>query len=252
MSTEVQTYGLSNIGHKELVQIEGEINAEFDKVEMTARDSFIKMGGLLDEARGLINDDQAFGAWRKDRTRFESKENANKAMLLHRAVKDGTITTKMLDSKMSQSHLLEIKDAPLSVQNDVETLLDSGNVPTIKNLREMKKLATAKTEEKSEGETKFTKTTKDEPKQETKASEQYQEKEEGIKRTKPQQFGDLLSQIQQIVEEDIMPITVELHTLASKGLNDQQRVDAINALRRELKSMADNLDSTIDFNEGRN
>lgn len=247
-----ETYGLSTIDHNELTAIETGIRAEFEKVEKTQRDAFIAMGGMLDDARKLINDDHLFGEWRKQRTPFESKENANKAMLLHRAIQDGTITPKMLSSKMGQSHLLELKDAPLSVQNDVEILLDSGNVPSVKNLREMKKLAAASSEgSKESGQQDGASTNKGTSTTTSTSSDPYQEKEPAIARSKKDQYGDILGRIDQILDEEIMPLTIEAHGLANKQLNDNQRSTQVNDLRASLKDLMKGLDQMIQFNEGR-
>ncbi|YP_053033.1 hypothetical protein VP5_gp39 [Vibrio phage VP5] len=70
MSTEIQTYGLSTVDLNELKSIEVAIREEYNKVEMTAKKAFIQMGGLLDDARRLINDDIKFGEWASEKHAF--------------------------------------------------------------------------------------------------------------------------------------------------------------------------------------
>ena len=135
-------WGLNQFDREELEGIEQDIKVLHTETEATLKLAFISFGALLCEARTLLKDDTVFGDWRKERTPFESKETANKAMQLHRAINDGRITDKMVESDLGQSHLLEIKDAPATVLTQVEELLDSGTVPTIKAIRAMKKEST--------------------------------------------------------------------------------------------------------------
>lgn len=248
MSKNETTYGLSTVDHNELVIIQKEIRKEYDLVEQTARDAMIRMGGLLDDARKLINDDNQFGEWRKANTPFESKENANKAMLLHRAIQEGAITPKMLESKMGQSHLLELKDAPLSVQNDVEKLLDIGQIPTVKNLRDMKKMAAASTDSTAkDAESSASGSTSTQ----SKSSDSYQEKKPAIERSPKEEFGDLLAHAMQIIEEDLAPLADELKTVAQKRLNDAQRGEMAANLKKELNKLHKSLKESLEFHEGR-
>ena len=246
-----ENYGLSVLDQNELKSIESEIRAEYEKVEMTARDAMIAMGGLLDEARKLIDDDQLFGAWRKDNTPFESKENANKAMQLHRAVGDGRISQTMLDSKMGQSHLLEIKDASITVQADVEKLIAKGNIPTIKNLRDMKKAA-APIEDKKGGAETGGSTATPAKKEEPSYGNGYKDTgEETVSRTKAEQYGDILGLVEQLLDEEIMPLTADAHKLATESLNDSQRATQVNDLRRSLKDLQEGLAEMIKFADNR-
>lgn len=240
-----ESYGLSAIDHQELTVIEKEIHKEYARVEMTARDAMIRMGGLLQDARKLIADDQKFGEWRKGNTPFESKENANKAMLLHRAVQDGIITPKMLESKMGQSHLLELKDAPLSVQTDVEKLLDAGQVPTIKNLRDMKKVASAAAEDKPNG------PTRGGPSGIADLVKEEREKlTSPISRTKAERYGDSIGIVEQLLQ-DILEETTVAHGIANKELNDAQRSQQVNDLRKSIKATLEGVNQMLAFNEER-
>ncbi|AEM62937.1 hypothetical protein phiVC8_p40 [Vibrio phage phiVC8] len=256
MSTEIQTYGLSTVDLNELKSIEVAIREEYNKVEMTAKKAFIQMGGLLDDARRLINDDIKFGEWRVKNTPFESKENANKAMLLHRAVKDGTISQKMLNSDLGQSHLLELKDAPLSVQADVEKLIETGNIPSVKNIRDMKKIALAAAAPQPEKGMTGERTRKSteaapkaEPTQEYIAAEKSNESP--IKRSPAEQYLDRLGEVDFLIEK-ILKETEEMHVLADKKLGDPTRKEWLNAFRRKLKELKDMSDDHYEVCEHRN
>ncbi|CAL9958806.1 hypothetical protein VPHK225_0039 [Vibrio phage K225] len=264
--SEQQNFGLSTIDQSELASIEAEIAVEFDKVEQTKRDSFIKVGELLCDARKLISDDTQFGEWRQNNTPIASKQDANSAMQIHRAIQEGVITPKMLSSKLGQSHLIEIVRAPLSVQNDIELLVskEGAKVPTIKNIRDMVKVAHVPTKDSAQAEQSGTEqagaaenTTKSPTKGASTGTDVepsyqngYQEKTTPIARTKSEQYGDSLGIIDQLLQ-DALEESAVAHGLANKDLNDNQRSQQVNDLRVALKAAINGVNEMLTFNEGR-
>lgn len=261
-----QNFGLSTIDQSELASIEAEIAVEFDKVEQTKRDSFIKVGELLCDARALISDDTQFGEWRQNNTPIASKQDANSAMQIHRAIQEGVITPKMLSSKLGQSHLIEIVRAPLSVQNDIELLVskEGAKVPTIKNIRDMVKVAHIPTKDGTqEGQsgTEQAGAAENTAKSPTKGAATgtdvepsykngYQEKTPAIARSKSEQYGDSLGIIDQLLQ-DALEESAVAHGLANKDLNDGQRSQQVNDLRVALKAAIQGVSDMLNFNEGR-
>jgi hypothetical protein len=255
---EKNGYGLSVVDNQELGKIEVEIRDLHTETEKTLKVAFIKFGELLCEARTLIKDDTVFGAWRVEKTPFESKENANKAMQLSRAIEDGRITDKMLKSPMGQSHLLELKDATLITQSRCEDALASGNVPTVKELRAWKKEATTNAE-KVEGIRNANKPDETEKTKEPSYSNGYEgktieksddivvheDKDATVKSRSPKDL--LLDEINEFeaLITDLMDSSTKIHQLAEKAAHKGAKMQ-VNEWRDSMRTIQNSANALFD------
>lgn len=263
---ENQDWGLSLVDQKELIAIETDMNDLHQKTENTLKSAFIRFGDMLCEARTLIADDITFGEWRVARTPFESKQNANAAMQLSRAIAGNIITTKMIESNMGQSHLVELSRSSLIVQSEIEDMLEAGDTPTIKQIRALKKESEDRmngTCNKGNKGTDVSTGSKNPEGQEQIGNfrDGYTiEKEKVINpkdsstdvsptvRSLDDQALDLVNEAEQSLG-DVLQTTVDLHKLLDQ-LSDGDAKKQVNELRVVLKDAQDKLEELFNHIEG--
>jgi hypothetical protein len=258
VATHDESYGLSAIDRKELGSIEVEMHTLHVATEKTLKGAFIKFGDMLCEARTLIADDIKFGEWRQACTPFDSKQNANAAMQLSRAISDNTITTKMLKSNMGQSHLVELTRAPLTVQAEIETMIADGKTPTIKEIRALKKVAEDRLAGKTSPDVSTSKKNPDGQEQtgnfkdgyEIKADEKVinpKEEKPTPKRSVPDLVLDLVNESEQAMG-DVLGTTVEIHKFL-EHLKDKDGKDMVNEARVAIKEAQAKMEALFDHIE---
>lgn len=260
-ATTEQSWGLSAMDQKELGQIEVEISELHQETESTLKTAFIKFGDMLCEARSLIADDIKFGEWRVAKTPFDSKQTANSAMQLSRAISENVITKKMIDSNMGQSHLVELSRASLVVQSQVEDLIKEGKTPTIKQIRAWKKEAEDRVNGTYKEKNIIEHKNPDGQEQEGNFKDGYNIKGDEkpmptpskdtdtppITRSLPDQALDLVNEGEQTIE-DLMQTTIDLHKVLEQ-LKDGQAKKLINELRVVLKDAQGKLEELFEHVE---
>ncbi|YP_053032.1 hypothetical protein VP5_gp38 [Vibrio phage VP5] len=134
--------------------------------------------------------------------------------------------------------------------------METGNIPSVKNIRDMKKIALAAAAPQPEKGMTGERTRKSteaapkaEPTQEYIAAEKSSESP--IKRSPAEQYLDRLGEVDFLIEK-ILKETEEMHVLADKKLGDPTRKEWLNAFRRKLKELKDMSDDHYEICEHRN